>query len=307
VLCVEFSKENRTLAIAEIARFCHIHEVYSDIVLCEGRSEELGRLAYAKVVNEILFICDEEDVPDRVSCLAYERFSVRVFNAGDRRMELERVTGSRIRGSVDLKYPQNEIRIFLEGPSAVVCRKLFSIREDFESRRATLRPFFSPTSLHPRLARAMVNLSGARREVLDPFCGTGGVLIEAGLIGLEVYGFDIQQSMVEGCKINLEHFGIRDYFLSPSDIGDVPLECVEAIVTDMPYGKSSFMAKEPITDLYARSFRKFHELLAEGKRAVVCSNRYELLKLAGGFRIESLHYVYVNKSMNRWIASFIRI
>jgi len=46
----------------------------------------------------------------------------------------------------------------------------------------------------------MVNLSGARREVLDPFCGTGGVLIEAGLIGLEVYGFDIQQSMVEGCK-----------------------------------------------------------------------------------------------------------
>jgi tRNA G10 N-methylase Trm11 len=31
----------------------------------------------------------------------------------------------------------------------------------------------------------------------------------------------------------------------------------------MPYGKSSFLAKEPISDLYTRSFRQFHELLAE--------------------------------------------
>ncbi len=44
--------------------------------------------------------------------------------------------------------------------------------------------------MSPKLARCMVNLTGVKENdlVLDPFCGTGGILIEAGIMGARVIG-----------------------------------------------------------------------------------------------------------------------
>ena len=75
----------------------------------------------------------------------------------------------------------------------------------WEQRTATNRPFFKPVSLDPRLARAMVNIAcpnGGR--LLDPFCGTGGILIEGILSGLTTFGSDLDPEMVRGCADNLE-------------------------------------------------------------------------------------------------------
>ena len=73
-------------------------------------------------------------------------------------------------------------------------------RTCFEERKVQHRPFFSPISLHPKLARVLVNISAIKRDetLLDPFCGTGGILIEAGLIGAKVIGSDIEEKMIEG-------------------------------------------------------------------------------------------------------------
>ena len=50
---------------------------------------------------------------------------------------------------------------------------------------ANKRPFFRPVSLEPRLARAAVNIAAGVDEgyVVDPMCGTGGILIESALTG----------------------------------------------------------------------------------------------------------------------------
>ena len=47
------------------------------------------------------------------------------------------------------------------------------------------RPYFSPISIHPRIARSMINLSNCKvgDTILDPFCGTGGILVEAADVG----------------------------------------------------------------------------------------------------------------------------
>ncbi len=59
--------------------------------------------------------------------------------------------------------------------------------------------------LPPKLALMMVNLSGVKNgRVLDPFCGTGVILQEALLLGLDAYGTDLLQKMIDYSTINLD-------------------------------------------------------------------------------------------------------
>lgn len=64
--------------------------------------------------------------------------------------------------------------------------------------------------LPPKLAQTIVNLAvggvTAKRDklkLLDPFCGTGVILQEAGLMGYGVYGTDIDERMVDYSRQNL--------------------------------------------------------------------------------------------------------
>ncbi|MBI2990039.1 MAG: methyltransferase domain-containing protein [Candidatus Magasanikbacteria bacterium] len=63
--------------------------------------------------------------------------------------------------------------------------------------------------LPPKLARIMVNLAGvhSKARLLDPFCGSGTVLVEAlSLKYLNVSGSDISEKAVEDSKKNLSWF-----------------------------------------------------------------------------------------------------
>lgn len=66
--------------------------------------------------------------------------------------------------------------------------------------------------LPPKLAQIMLNLAkaGPDTTVLDPFCGTGVVLMEASIIGSKVYGSDINEKMVAYAHENLEWLS-REY------------------------------------------------------------------------------------------------
>src|SRR3989338_6441877 len=57
------------------------------------------------------------------------------------------------------------------------------------------RPVSSPVSLSHLLAMAMVNLTHGER-VYDPFCGMGGILIEAGHLGRTLIGSDNSYRML---------------------------------------------------------------------------------------------------------------
>lgn len=51
--------------------------------------------------------------------------------------------------------------------------------------------------LPPKLAQIIINLARPKQSVLDPFCGTGVMLQEALLMGLDAYGTDLEPRMVE--------------------------------------------------------------------------------------------------------------
>ncbi len=98
------------------------------------------------------------------------------------------------------------------------------------------KPFHTSSSLPARLSRALVNLvrPGAR-SVLDPFCGTGSILLEAQALGFLIHGVDISMKMVHISRRNPAHFGYQGIV----ELGDA-LRCAQtadAIVTDLPYGR----------------------------------------------------------------------
>ena len=69
--------------------------------------------------------------------------------------------------------------------------------------------------LPPKLAQTMINLArGACQltrptNLLDPFCGTGVILQEAGLMGLTTYGSDNNPRMIEYAQTNLDWLARR--------------------------------------------------------------------------------------------------
>ena len=69
------------------------------------------------------------------------------------------------------------------------------------------RPFVSAeTSTSPKLCRSLLNLAGARPgdTVLDPFCGTGTLLMEAAILGMNCIGIDIDSDQVQGARSNMK-------------------------------------------------------------------------------------------------------
>jgi len=161
-------------------------------------------------------------------------------------------------GSVDLKNPELDFHILNSGKINLGIL-IWENKEDFQSRRADKRPANHPTSMSPRIARCLVNLTGAESEVLDPFCGAGGFLIEAGIIGLKVYGSDIDSEMIERARKNLAHFNINADLI----VQDALLwtKTVKAVVTDVPYGKSSKLNTS--LGLLIKNFVRHYETLTK--------------------------------------------
>ena len=62
--------------------------------------------------------------------------------------------------------------------------------------------------LPPKLSQIMINLASPNQSsiIVDPFCGSGGLLIEASLMGYESEGSDLSVDMIDCSKQNIEWF-----------------------------------------------------------------------------------------------------
>jgi tRNA (guanine10-N2)-dimethyltransferase len=210
---------------------------------------------------------------------------------------------------VNLVSPTTEVRIVLYGEKAYCGVTLCRVdRSLYENRRPHLRPFFSPVSLHPRIARGLVNLAEIRAgdRILDPFCGTGGFLIEAGLLGAKVFGSDAQEKMVEGCKKNLEWFGIKDAVIEHEEISKVGFYGMNAVVADFPYGRSS-KAVGMNEELYEKSFRKISEMLVPGGFAVTGLPDEQVKKIGEKYlTLKKIFPCYVHKHLTRYFLKWVK-
>ncbi len=247
-----------------------------------------------------------------------ETFAVRVRRIGERTndltsVDLERKLGKLILESVrnakvDLRKPQKIFFGTVTGNTFLFGLKLAEILPTpFMQRRPRKRPFFHPSAMPPKLARCMVNLAKARlgEVLLDPFCGTGSFLIEAGLLGCRVVGLDAKRYMVKGCRRNLKLLGVAWEGLGAADAMHLPVSTADCIVTDPPYGRSAstmgYTTGRIVEDFLADSV----DVLAKGQR--VCLAAPRTIGVGGmaeavGFRHVESHMVYVHRSLTREVA-----
>lgn len=316
-LILELSGEHPTLpraeAIAclesEFNKFRIIDEAERVIVVdVKGNINKLSRLSLSHFVDEFLFSSNIEKLFDYAEKIKVDgTFMVKVKHVGGKKIvNAEKKVGGLIKGRVDLKNPKNEIRIIVS-EKCFAGKKILKIdRKQFDKRKPQFRPFFSPISLHPRLARALVNLSRIKKDhvLFDPFCGTGGILIEAGLVGAKTVGSDIDEKMVKGCGENLKFFGIRNHTLFQSDVGDVNIKC-DAIVTDPPYGRSASTKKEDIEKLYERAFEVFRKILKKGGCLVIALPDKRFMELGKKYlSLFEAHPVRVHRSLTRYFCVY---
>ncbi|MEF8789465.1 MAG: methyltransferase domain-containing protein [Haloarculaceae archaeon] len=204
--------------------------------------------------------------------------------------------------SVDLDDPDHELRaLFTEGVCALGWVEV-ETEGGFEARRPTDRPFFQPGSMDPTLARALVNVAGARpgATVVDPMCGTGGILLEAGLVGARVLGVDAQWKMVRGATENLAAYLDGGFAAVRGDATRLPVcdGAADAVVFDAPYGKQS----KVVGDLAALVSGALGEARRVAPRAVLVADRpWTDAAREAGWDVESTIERRVHRSLVRHI------
>ncbi len=181
-----------------------------------------------------------------------------------------------------------------------------SKRKTLSLRKAKFRPFFTPSSMNPHLARVMVNLSRAHPKGIffDPFCGAGGILIEAGLVGCKIIGSDLDIKMVRGAEKNLKHFQLEECNMIMSDAKHLPINRVDSIATDPPYGGSASTKGTSPEKLIASFIKEITEIT--GSIGYICMGVPLTIDLSEkiretGLRMIEKHLIQVHRSLTRQI------
>ncbi|MFQ6088117.1 MAG: THUMP domain-containing protein [Candidatus Methanofastidiosia archaeon] len=302
-LLFQLSGENPKLAEAEVRCLFEAYDVKYERIYFENQIaifkadffSELERLALTKRILNL----------DDLSLKPSLSFRVRVksINSDVSSLRLERELSEELikrydeKLKVNLKNPEQEICAIALKERRFVGKTYLENREKFEVRKPQNRPFKKPLSLHPKFARLICNLSRAKREVLDPFCGTGGILIEAGLMGLKPLGLDISEEMVLGCTQNLLHFNIENFDVKEGDCRFLKdyFSKVEAVATDVPYGRGSFLSEKK-EDLYQKAFESIREISKTSCIVTSCSYDFESL----GFEVLEIYNLKVHRSLTRF-------
>ena len=249
-----------------------------------------------------------------------QSFAVRIKRAAGTSRDLRRDILERKIGEAVLRATRNAV-VNLREPDRVFLgvlsdgRFLFGVmthmrrRGSIAARRPRRRPVFHPATMPPKLARCMVNLARPMRGqlLLDPFCGVGGILIEAGLVGCRVVGCDIKLEMLKGCLKNLEFFRISPVGVARADARNLPFGSVNCIVTDPPYGKSASTLGLTTANLLKSFLHNAGDQLLENGFLSLASPKTVGVGEFGrdaGLELVENHYVYVHRSLTREIAVF---
>ncbi|HHV23951.1 MAG TPA: methyltransferase domain-containing protein [Methanosarcina sp.] len=208
----------------------------------------------------------------------------------------------------NLKNPDVEFRVILSEKAVFGTLLSSADRSAYEARTPQNKPFFHPGVLMPRVARALTNLSGIKpgELILDPFCGTAGILVEAGLVGARVIGIDAQEKLVKGALMNLVAFKL-DYALMEGDACRMPLKgaTINAVVTDPPYGRSAAILAESLEKLYSSALEEIERILKPGGIAVVVSDKAAAeYGEKAGLKVLNIYSQRVHRSLTRTITVF---
>lgn len=190
--------------------------------------------------------------------------------------------------------------LLVKGQEKIYLAQTLAMQDiDDWSKKDRAKPYYDRKKgmLPPKVARMMVNLALADKEfshkprLLDPFCGSGTILMEAALRGCLVYGSDLDYQAVLGSIKNLDWLS-QEYNLKKSyefirrDVTalretDFP-DKIDLVVTEPFLGKQTPSPKEVrnifrgLEKLYLGAFSSLKKVLAKEARVVIIFPRTEI-------------------------------
>lgn len=175
----------------------------------------------------------------------------------------------------------------------------------FSERKAGNRPFRIPSAMQPKLARCLVNLAINSRgsKVLDPFAGSGALVIEAGLLGHVCLGVEVKTWVCNGMWRNMQFYGIGLGHAVQGDARHLPFRrFFDAVATDPPYGRSATLGGIPFKTLLKAFAEDVVNVLTDEARFAVTvphTAYHDLVEAFTDFRLLEHHDLYVHRSLTR--------
>ncbi|MEM0026325.1 MAG: RsmD family RNA methyltransferase [Ignisphaera sp.] len=197
---------------------------------------------------------------------------------------------------------------------AVIYEVMYRRKESkFLDREPHKRPCYRPGTMKPQLARALVNLarlSSVRKQImLDPFCGVGGIVLEACSMGIHSICSDIDIKMCMCARENIKHFKCderADVILGDAGRETIRGCSVDAVVTDPPYGIQSSPKGFGILDLLKNFIVVSSDIIKSGGYMVFAipiqyESAIDIHLQDHGFEIKEKHINRVHGSLTRLI------
>lgn len=304
------SQEYFDLAIKEIEVLTKgkIDFIDGDWVCFENcNSIDLKLLKRISLTKEIYEVLNKKESFEQIGVALKEKlkfvddsFKVTIFSKDkniDYKDITEKIYFSILNPKVKIQSPKIIISVlFLD--KVYLLTRLFVNEDKPKNRRSHLLPYNHPTTMDPKLAKALINILGTNvTSIHDPCCGVGGIILEAGLFGLKISGADISKELVMKAKENLEKFNLKCELYIEDALTNTRKS--DAIITDLPYGKNSTITekKEEFTIKFLNNcFKNTNKILVGTRDVELIEKTSKELK----FKIEFKTKVYIHKSMTRY-------
>ena len=300
-LVLQLSSGSPQLAEAEAAALYPGLQRHGLVATAEGSPKLLCRLVLTRFAGKLIA---EASALEKLKLPPYKSFAIRVSRVGgsEPSSDIIRAIAPKIRGKVNLESPAKVIRIFTDGRKYWATEQLYEYREkSLAVRDVNARLAFHPTSLQPKYARLLVNLSGvAHGKILDPFCGVGGIVLEAAEMGLRADGVEISERYAEGARENAWFYRLEKRIrVDNADFLSWKGGHYDAIVTDLPYGKSSGLFGRKLDSLYSKAFVKMKS--HSSKLVAMAQKDLTPMLREAGWHVQQKFDFYVHRSMRRHI------
>jgi len=162
------------------------------------------------------------------------------------------------------------VRIFIEGDTASVGVRL-------GAKSLSKRPYKQQHvlgSLKPAVAAALLSLANVTpgTRILDPCCGAGTILIEAGAYGVTAWGGDVDREAVEAAQFNAiqanASINVQQWDARALPVANASFE---RVISNLPWGRAVNI-DGPTQTLYQQISEEIERVLAPGGRVVLLTN-----------------------------------
>ncbi len=289
------SGENPALAAGELEALLTVYgdnpdiRIYTGLALICGHAADTAkkvaeRAGYIRACGSVHGVYYREELAAAVAEAAESHGSVRIkihaphgYLSRDEKNRLLR----RIIDAMGVKadvYGKTTIDIAGLGPDTFIVglREAEQPSREYYRRRPSTRPFFRSIALSIRLSRAMINLSRTKPgdTLLDPFAGTGSIVIEACIMGIRSIGVDIDWAITRGCLVNLAHHRLPCTCILGDSVDETLVESIDAVVTDPPYGTGASRHGRSLEEIYRGLLRNVYDALKPRGRVVFLAPHY---------------------------------